>query len=74
MYNIEGPPVIAYTNPGSYFLSKRLQAFIKGRGILFIPAPVKAKKATGIAKKHNYLLETVIELSLDSKKLWPLIT
>ncbi len=74
IYNIKGPPVIVYTNLGSYFLLKRSQAFIKGRGVLFIPAPIKAKKATSIAEKYNYLLETIIELSLDSKKSWPLIT
>lgn len=74
IYDTVGPPVAAYADPGSHFSSKASQAFMKGRGVLFISAPVKAKKATGMAEKHNHLLETVIELSSDGKKSWPLIT
>jgi hypothetical protein len=45
---------------------------LKDQGILRIPSPVSAKKATGIAEKSNDLLQRILKKIRVSRDKWPL--
>jgi hypothetical protein len=53
---ITGNPVGVYLDKGGHFSGQKTQLFLKDQGILWIPSPVSAKKATGMAEKSNDLL------------------
>lgn len=72
LFGITGPSIAAYTDRGKHFGSSRIQDFLFEYGIIWIPSPVAAKKATGLSEKCNDLLQRILKKIAVHKHDWPL--
>jgi transposase InsO family protein len=54
-----GALVAFYTDEGSHFVRQKIRDFLNTNSIKWIPAPVGAKKATGMVEMCNNLFEKV---------------
>ncbi|KAI0993881.1 hypothetical protein K3495_g14303 [Podosphaera aphanis] len=69
IFEKEGVPVGIYADEGPHF-QKATQEFCKEMGVVWIPAPVAAKRSVGMVEKANDLLQRV--LVKDGNPLtWP---
>ncbi len=66
-----GSPVAIYSDEGTHFNSADTQAFLRARGVLWIGAPVAAKRSTGMVEKGNDILQRVLKKSTSSYINWP---
>jgi hypothetical protein len=62
--------VAVYSDEGNHFSSTQTQSFFAQKGVLWIPAPVAAKKATGMVEKVNDVFQRVQKKSKKSKRKW----
>jgi transposase InsO family protein len=70
LWSIIGTPVAVYSDEGTHFSSTQIQSFFAQKGVLWIPAPVAAKKATGIVEKANDVFQRVLKKSKKSRQKW----
>ena len=73
LFSLKGSPIAIYTDPGPHFESSKTQKFLNSFNVLWIPSPVGAKKATGMAEKCNNLLQRVMKKISQGNCQWPLI-
>jgi hypothetical protein len=71
IFQLQGPPIAIYSDEGTHFSGKVTQEFLSNWGVLWIPSPVAAKKATGMVEKVNDLHQRVMRKSKGAKP-WPL--
>jgi hypothetical protein len=64
-------PVAFYINKGSYFARQKICDFLNTNSIKWIPALVKAKKATSIVEMCNNLFEKVAKKAQENLNNWP---
>jgi transposase InsO family protein len=69
---ITGNPIGIYVDKGHHFSSGKTQLFLSEQSILWIPSPVSAKKAIGIAEKSNDLLQCILKKVRIRRTRWPL--
>jgi RNase H-like domain found in reverse transcriptase/Integrase zinc binding domain/Integrase core domain len=66
-----GTPVGIYTDEGVHFAGQATRDFLGTNGVMWIPSPVGAKKATGMVEMCNNLLSKVIKKDEDVPENWP---
>ncbi|KAI1001566.1 hypothetical protein K3495_g6635 [Podosphaera aphanis] len=71
LFNIFEPPISIYADIGSHFTGRSMKQFLKDHKVVFTPAPLGAKRATGMVEKSNNLLEMILKKQFK-KKSWPL--
>jgi transposase InsO family protein len=64
-------PVAFYTDEGSHFARQKIRDFLNTNGIKWIPAPIRAKKATSIVEMCNNLFEKVAKKAQENPDNWP---
>ena len=70
LWSIIGALVAVYSDKGTHFSSTQMQSFFAQKGVLWIPAPIAAKKATGIVEKANDVFQRVLKKSKKSRRKW----
>ena len=65
-----GFPVAFYTDEGTHFNGMKIQDWLLSLGILWIGAPVGAKRSTRMIEKANDLLERVLKKSIRNPAKW----
>lgn len=71
LFGLFGCPIAIYVDIGTHFTGSKMARFLKIQGVLYIPAPSAAKRATGMIEKANDLFERVMK-GIAVKPDWPI--